>query len=116
MEKMETEEFAHYLKILSEPNRIMLIEKIMDGVQCNCELGKSLSLAPNLISHHLSVLCDANILQSKRDENDARWIYYSINFDVISKLTKHINGFFDVSRIQPCLNSCGPKFTGENHK
>lgn len=103
--------FAAVLKILSEPNRLLLIDSIIEGVQCNCELGKSLSLAPNLVSHHLSVLCDAGIIEAKKDENDARWTYYSVNQDFLNQVKKQFNDFFDEARIKPCTSSCGPKLT-----
>jgi len=48
--------FSRWLKVICEPNRLLLLEKIIEGVQCNCELGDALQMAPNLISHHLSVL------------------------------------------------------------
>jgi len=41
-----------WLKVIAEPTRLYLLEKIMEGVQCNCELGKERGLAPNLVSHH----------------------------------------------------------------
>lgn len=107
-------EFAQMLKVLGEPNRLMIVNKIIEGVQCNCELGKSLSLAPNLVSHHLSVLCDSGLVQAKRDPNDARWIYYSIDEKVVNQINLIFRNFFDEARIKPCLSSCGPKiFQGE---
>ena len=109
--KLDLIEFAQVLKVLGEPNRLMLLNKIIEGVQCNCELGKSLALAPNLVSHHLSVLCDSGLVQSRRDQNDARWIYYSIDEHVLHQIEQTFNAFFDESRIKPCLSSCGPKLS-----
>ena len=108
---VDIRKFAQILKILGEPNRLMLLNKIIEGVQCNCELGKSLSLAPNLVSHHLSVLCDSGLVLQKRDQNDARWIYYSINEKVMNQVNRYFKLFFDESRINPCLSSCGPKIS-----
>ena len=47
---------ADRLKILAEPKRLLILHLLMEGVQCNCELGDALQMPPNLISHHLSVL------------------------------------------------------------
>lgn len=102
-------QLSQMLKVLSEPNRLLLLDKIINGVQCNCELGKSLSLAPNLVSHHLSILCDSGIVKAARDENDARWIYYSINEGSLAQIKELFNQFFDTSRIKPCVSICGPK-------
>ena len=110
---MDLNQFAHILKIIGEPNRLLLLNKIIEGVQCNCELGKSLALAPNLVSHHLSVLCDSGIVAATRDENDARWIYYSINTDTFNRIREQFDDFFDRERIKPCLSVCGPNLPKE---
>lgn len=103
------EELVDALKVLSEPNRLLLLDQIIAGVQCNCELGKSLSMAPNLVSHHLSVLCDSGLIEARRDEKDRRWIFYSINLERLNALKQSLNAFFDENRIQSCSNYCGPK-------
>jgi ArsR family transcriptional regulator, arsenate/arsenite/antimonite-responsive transcriptional repressor len=109
-------EIASLLKILSEPNRLRILEKIMDGVQCNCELGSALQMAPNLISHHLSVLRDEGLIDTERDPMDARWVYYSVNLKKLEELRMVFDGFFDPSRVKPRLLTCGPSFLHEKAK
>ena len=72
----------------------------MEGVQCNCELGDHLQIAPNLISHHLSVLRQAGLVDMERDNLDARWVYYSINRAALDELNTAFGAFFDPVRIQ----------------
>ena len=67
---------ANQLKVLAEPKRLSIFNLLMEGVQCNCELGDHLQMAPNLISHHLSVLRQARLVDMERDPSDARWVYY----------------------------------------
>ena len=50
------ETLADRLKVLAEPKRLLIFNLLMEGVQCNCELGDALQMPPNLISHHLSKL------------------------------------------------------------
>jgi len=100
---------AEQLKVLAEPNRLLIFNLLMEGVQCNCELGDALRMAPNLISHHLSVLRAAGLVNSERDPLDARWIYYSINRTALEELNAAFGAFFDPSRIQPRRLTCGPK-------
>ncbi len=64
------ETFADKLKVLAEPKRLLIINLLMEGVQCNCELGGALQMAPNLISHHLSVLRQAGLVDMERDPLD----------------------------------------------
>lgn len=100
---------ARWLKVICEPNRLALLEKIIEGVQCNCELGDALQMAPNLISHHLSVLREAGLVNVERDPLDARWMYYSINLKAMEQLKQVFGTFFDPDRIQPRRVVCGPQ-------
>ncbi len=102
-------DFARWLKVICEPNRLLLLEKIIEGVQCNCELGDTLQLAPNLISHHLSILREAGLVDVERDPIDARWVYYSVNLQAMEELKRVFGAFFDPKRIQPRRISCGPQ-------
>lgn len=106
-------DFARWLKVICEPNRLLLLEKIIEGVQCNCELGDALQMAPNLISHHLSVLREAGLIETERDPVDARWVYYSINLKAMEEIGQIFGGFFDTTRIQPRRLTCGPQTTDE---
>jgi ArsR family transcriptional regulator len=100
---------ARWLKVICEPNRLALLEKIIEGVQCNCELGDALQMAPNLISHHLSILREAGLLDVERDPVDARWMYYSVNLKAVEELKQVFGTFFDPDRIQPRRVVCGPQ-------
>jgi DNA-binding transcriptional ArsR family regulator len=42
---------ADRLKVLAEPKRLLILHMLIEGVQCNCELGDALKMPPNLISH-----------------------------------------------------------------
>jgi ArsR family transcriptional regulator, arsenate/arsenite/antimonite-responsive transcriptional repressor len=100
---------ADRLKVLAEPKRLLILHLLMEGVQCNCELGDALQMAPNLISHHLSVLRQAGLVDIERDAVDARWIYYSINQATLNELNELFGVFFDPARIKPRRPTCGPQ-------
>jgi ArsR family transcriptional regulator len=100
---------ADRLKVLAEPKRLLILHLLMEGVQCNCELGDELEMAPNLISHHLSVLRQAGLVNIERDAVDARWIYYSINQAALNELNEMFGVFFDPDRIKPRRPTCGPQ-------
>ena len=100
---------AKWLKVLAEPNRLLIFNFLMEGVQCNCELGDGLQMAPNLISHHLRVLREAGLVDVERDALDARWMYYSINRQVLEELNQAWGAFFDPQRIKPRRLTCGPQ-------
>ncbi|MGQ9547523.1 MAG: ArsR/SmtB family transcription factor [Roseiflexus sp.] len=45
----DIERLALWLKALAEPQRLRIMRLLIEGIQCNCELGNSLDMAPNLI-------------------------------------------------------------------
>lgn len=96
------------LKVLAEPKRLLILHTLMQGVRCNCELSDALGMAPNLISHHMSVLCQSGLVNAERDPLDARWIYYSVNSTALEALTADFSSFFDVTRAQLRESCCGP--------
>jgi ArsR family transcriptional regulator len=104
----DLETLSVWLKALAEPRRLQILNLIIEGVQCNCELSQRLDLAPNLISHHLSVLRQAGLVEVERDASDARWIYFSINRTAFDALNATFGAFFDPARIQPRHPSCCP--------
>lgn len=103
------EVLANRLKVLAEPKRLLILEMIIQGMQCNCELGDALHMAPNLISHHLSKLREAGLVNAERDPLDSRWVYYSINRAALDELTVAFGAFFNPERIKPRRLTCGPQ-------
>ena len=97
------------LKALADPNRLRIFDLLMLGDSCNCELNERLGLAPNLLSHHLRVLQQAGLVNSRRDAVDGRWIYYSVNKKAVSHWRSWFSQLLDPSRIQERPVLCGPE-------
>jgi ArsR family transcriptional regulator len=100
---------AERLAVLAEPKRLLIYNLLIDGVQCNCNLGDMLHMAPNLISHHLGVLREAGLVDVEHDLLDARWVYYSVNHAALEELHTAFGSVFDPARIQPRRRNCGPQ-------
>jgi len=111
-ETKTTSEKIHYLarqmKILAEPNRLLIINLLMKGTQCNCMLGDALQIAPNLISHHLGILREADLVSIERDPFDARWVYYSINREAFSQLHNALEEFLNQTNMSDKKQICQP--------
>ncbi len=107
----DIQSLAQQLKVLANPKRLQIMNLLMDGVQCNCELGDSLDLPLNLISHHMGILRKAGLVNIERDAVDARWIYFSINEPALQTLNEVFGQFFDIGRILPRQPQCGPQTT-----
>ncbi len=102
------EEVATLCKALADPNRLRILDTLMQGVSCNGELNEMLGLPSNLLSHHLRVLKKAGLITSRRDTVDGRWIYYAVDPAAVTRWRAWFGGFLDPARIQPrCL--CGPE-------
>ena len=106
-------ELAGVLKALSDPTRLVILDLLIEGVQCNCYLGDRLGLPINLVSHHLKVLRQAGLVRAEHDPLDARWIYYSVDEDKLAVLRGQLSVFLDPGRIQLRLPTCGPRFAAE---
>lgn len=76
---------AEFLRIISEENRLRIICFLQYGEQCVCKIWRFLDLPQNLISHHLKVLKDFNILSSRKEGLN---VYYSINQEELKKYKK----------------------------
>jgi ArsR family transcriptional regulator len=101
-------ETTAWLKALADPNRLRILDRLMQGVSCNCELNEQLGLPPNLLSHHLRVLRKAGLINSRRDAIDGRWIYYAVDKEVIDQWRSWFLQFLDSARMEN-RTLCGPE-------
>jgi ArsR family transcriptional regulator len=97
------------VKALADTNRLRILDLLMHGDSCNCELNEKLGLPPNLLSHHLRVLRQAGLIHSRRDAVDARWIYYAVDREAVARWRAWFGRFFDPARIQERQVLCGPE-------
>lgn len=67
---------ADILKALSDENRLKIVKMLNCGDMCVCDICENLDLSQPAVSHHLKLLSDAELLNTKRQ---GKWIYYSVN-------------------------------------
>lgn len=79
---------AEFLGIISEVNRLKIICFLKNGEQCVCKIWQFLELPQNLISHHLKVLKDFNLLNSRKEGLN---VYYSLNEVEMEKYKEILN-------------------------
>ena len=68
--------FAKFLRIIGDDNRLRIICLLKDGEHCVCEIEENLAIAQNLASSHLKVLKDFQLIISRQE---GKRIYYKIN-------------------------------------
>jgi ArsR family transcriptional regulator len=97
------------LQALADANRLRILDLLMQGDSCNCELNERLGLPPNLLSHHLRVLRQAGLVRSRRDTVDGRWIYYVVSKEALASWRGWFQEFLDPARVRERLVLCGPE-------
>jgi len=114
--KVKRAELCQALKALGDPTRLAIFDLLMEGVQCNCEIAERLDLSLSLVSHHLRTLQRVGLVESERDRDDARWIYYAVDRQALAALGRELQRLLDPRRIQPRAPSCGPKTCGAGRR
>lgn len=103
------EDVAGVMKALADPNRLLILDLLMQNDSCNCELNGRLGLTPNLLSHHLRVLRQSGLVRCRRDVVDGRWIYYAVDKEAVARWRSWLSEFLDPERIRPRPRLCGPE-------
>jgi ArsR family transcriptional regulator len=68
MESAPPQEVVRTLAALSDVNRYRIVELLASTGELPCgAIGTALNLSPSLISHHLSVLESAGVIQRRKD-------------------------------------------------
>lgn len=80
---------VNFLKIIAEENRLKILCILSKhDEQCVCELWQYLNIPQNLTSHHLKVLKDFGLIQSRKKGLN---VYYALNEETRDKYVKLFN-------------------------
>ncbi len=63
---MNEEKVAQIFKAFCDPNRLAILQLLQYGERCGCELLEQMSIGQPTLSHHMRILCDANVVQSRK--------------------------------------------------
>jgi ArsR family transcriptional regulator, arsenate/arsenite/antimonite-responsive transcriptional repressor len=75
------------LKALSDPSRREILRLLSRGEQSAGELASSFEMTKPSMSHHFSVLKEADLIRSRRD---GQQIFYSLNTTVLEDVLTHL--------------------------
>ena len=59
----------------SDPLRLEIIDLMMDGEVCVCDIMKLTKLSQSRISYHIKILKESGLIS---DRQEGRWVYYSL--------------------------------------
>lgn len=72
--KKQTITLTDYQKAIGDENRLAILGLLKKGPRCVCEIFPELNIPQNLTSHHLKVLKDSGLVESKRE--GTKFIYF----------------------------------------
>lgn len=67
---------AKLFKALSDPRRLMILEKLRSGEKCACVLQEDMDIGQSGLSYHMKVLCDSGIVVSRQE---GKWTHYRLS-------------------------------------
>ncbi len=83
---MERKELAEISKALSDPTRLQIYEGISSRKEMFCgQVVEKYGLTPGTISHHLKILADANLIETRRQ---GQFVYLKSRPETIREYTR----------------------------
>jgi ArsR family transcriptional regulator len=81
--KKKYEQAALLFRALSDPNRLAIIDMIKTEEKCACKILEELQITQPTLSHHMKILCDSGLVNSRRE---GKWMHYSINKELFEEV------------------------------
>ena len=73
---MDEKRAAAIFKAFCDENRIRIIQQLCTGEKCACKLLEVIRVTQPTLSHHMKILCDAEIVVGRKE---GKWMHYSIS-------------------------------------
>ena len=81
--ELELTRAARAFHALSDRTRLELVQCLMGGERCVCDLQDGLGAAQSRLSFHLKTLKEAGLVSDRRE---GRWVYYALDLDALGDL------------------------------
>ncbi len=75
-------ENAKVFKAFCDENRLQILEALRSGEKCACVLLESLQIGQSTLSHHMKILCESGIVESR---TDGKWTRYTLSENGINR-------------------------------
>ncbi|MDO1604787.1 metalloregulator ArsR/SmtB family transcription factor [Lactobacillus sp. YT155] len=96
---MNYEDYSNKLKIISDPNRMKIIDLLSNGELCACDILENFEFTQPTLSHHMKVLENADFVSVKKE---GKWSYYSLNQSKLEDFMRDFNQLFFNSNVCAC--------------
>lgn len=88
---------VYKFKALSNEHRVKIMEILSEGERCVCDLSPHFAFSQPTLSHHLSVLEEAELVDA---DKRGKWTYYSLREKGIHHFVYLMNQTFNIDDIQ----------------
>jgi ArsR family transcriptional regulator len=88
---------------LSDETRIRIIEKLLGGECCVCDLTDALDAGQSRLSFHLKALKEAGLVTDRRE---GRWVYYTLDSGTLTSLCRLLEAVRDAASVSS--GCCAP--------
>ena len=75
--------YAQFFKVLSDPNRLMIVDMLSCGELCACMILEKFKITQPTLSHHMKSLCECGLVDARKE---GKWMYYSLNDEAVQNL------------------------------
>jgi ArsR family transcriptional regulator len=75
--------YAMLLKALSDETRVKIFDMLAHGELCACKILEEFNITQPTLSYHMKILCESNLVDSRRD---GVWMRYSINRNNLERI------------------------------
>ena len=99
----DLEKAARVFHALSDGTRLRILQRLVAGEQCVCDLTDAFQTGQSRLSFHLKVLKEAGIVN---DRPEGRWMYYSVNAEALEGLEAFIAELNRITRGSTASKCC----------
>ncbi len=92
---LDTTQAALWFHALSDETRLEIVERLIGGERCVCELTDIMDAAQSRLSFHLKTLKDAGLVT---DRKEGRWVYYTLNRGTLDEIESLVGSFSRTDR------------------
>jgi len=96
-------QMAQIFKALGDETRLEILVALVGKEMCVCDILDAFRLSQPAISHHLKVLKQAGVLV---DSRDGKWIYYSVNPEILELVQGLLQDVIKKSEKKERLHHC----------
>ena len=82
---MDEKRIAAIFKAFCDENRIRIIKLLRSGEKCACKLLEEINVTQPTLSHHMKILCDAEIVVGRKEEQAKECLRQLTTLDVESE-------------------------------